>query len=442
MALGGGTFTSQNKKLPGVYLNFVSAKKDYSAMGERGTAALPLVLDWGPENTVEKLEASEFVQEARKRLGYDAQAPELLPFREVFRNAKALYYSRLNGGARAENEFASARFSGSRGNALKIVIQTVPSGNEVPKEGEPARYQVITLLDGREEDTQIVSASSELVPNAYVEFKADAALKETAGTPLSGGTSGETVTGEDFQRFLDQIQAYSFHTLGCPWEEPQASALFAAFTRRMRDELGVKFQTVLFRCPAGYEGVLSVENSVKGQAGGPSLVYWVTGASAGCAVNASNTNRAYDGELAVDTSHTQAQLAEGLRQGKFLFHRCGDQIRVLEDVNTLTGFTEEKGEDFRFNQTIRVLDQIAMDVGSLFVSRYLGRIPNDAPGRISLWNDLVTHHRELERLRAIENFDPEQIQVEQGNTKKSVAVRDRVQVTGAMSQLYMRITVE
>ena len=51
MPKGGGTFTVQNKVLPGAYVRFLSSGNPV-AMGERGIAALALELDWGPENQV------------------------------------------------------------------------------------------------------------------------------------------------------------------------------------------------------------------------------------------------------------------------------------------------------------------------------------------------------------------------------------------------------
>lgn len=45
MALGGGTFTSQNKTLPGSYINFVSAARAQALMGERGTVTMGLELN-------------------------------------------------------------------------------------------------------------------------------------------------------------------------------------------------------------------------------------------------------------------------------------------------------------------------------------------------------------------------------------------------------------
>ena len=50
------------------------------------------------------------------------------------------------------------------------------------------------------------------------------------------------------------------------------------------EELGTKFQTVVYKKEtADYEGIISVENKVLDDENLASLVYWVTGAAAGCA---------------------------------------------------------------------------------------------------------------------------------------------------------------
>ena len=56
-----------------------------------------------------------------------------------------------------------------------------------------------------------------------------------------------------------------------------------------REENGVKFQTVVYRAEnADYEGIISLENKLLNvdynMFGDFSLVYWLTGAVAGCAV--------------------------------------------------------------------------------------------------------------------------------------------------------------
>ncbi len=260
---------------------------------------------------------------------------------------------------------------------------------------------------------------------------------------MSGGSNGAELTGQQYQDFLDKIESYSFHALCCPATEKTTVDLFVAFTKRMREEVGAKFKTVVFQTAGDHEGIINVENIVT-DTDSPKygLVYWVTGAEAGCAVNASNTNKAYDGEYSVNVDYTQADLEEGIKSGKFMLHNVNGEVRVLEDINSLVVLTDEKGADFQSNQIVRVCDQIANDVSVLFATRYLGTVPNDAPGRISLWNDICKVLEALETLRAIENFDSASVSVEQGETKKSVVCNvSGLNMINAMSQLYMSVVV-
>lgn len=50
--LGGGTFTAQNKKLPGTYINFASASRASASLSDRGIVAIPLLMDWGAADEV------------------------------------------------------------------------------------------------------------------------------------------------------------------------------------------------------------------------------------------------------------------------------------------------------------------------------------------------------------------------------------------------------
>ena len=87
------------------------------------------------------------------------------------------------------------------------------------------------------------------------------------------------------------------------------------------------------------------------------------------------------------------------------------------------------------------MDQIANDIAVIFNTRYLGTVPNDKAGRVSLWSDIVKHHKQLQDIRAIEDFSEKDVTVEQGDTKKSVVVTDCVTAVNAMGKLYMTVTV-
>jgi hypothetical protein len=431
MALGGGTFVTQNKVLPGSYINFISLAKASASLSDRGIATMPLELDWGIENEVFEVSKEDFQKNSLKIFGYDYTHEKLKGLRDLFKNIKTLYAYRLtSGGSKASNDFAVAKFGGIRGNDLKIVIQVNVDDTE--------KFDVKTVLGTTIVDEQTVSEASELIDNTFVHFKSNATLEVTAATPLTGGTNG-TVNGSAHQAYLDKIESYSFNALGVVTTENTTKGLYANFTNRLREDVGQKFQAVLYDHAADYEGVVNLKN--KATEDEAALVYWVTGIIAGCEINKSNLNRVYDGEYTVEADYTQSQLEDAIKAGEFVLHKVGSDIRVLEDINSLVTTTETKGDIFKDNQTIRVADQIANDIAVLFNTKYLGRVPNDAAGRISLWSDIVKHHENLQAIRAIEDFSDSDLVIEQGENKKSVVVQDTVTVINTMAQLYMTVVM-
>lgn len=435
MALGGGTFIVQNKELPGSYINFVSAASANAALSERGIATMPLELDWGVDGDIFEVTNGDFQKNSMKIFGYDYTHDKLKGIRDLFMNTQTLYaYKLTSGGSKAANEFAEAVYCGVRGNDLKIIIQK--------NADDETMFDVKTLLGTATIDEQTVKTAADLTVNDYVKFKADAMLAVTAASPLTGGENG-TVDGTAYQTYLDKIESYTYNTMGVVVTDETTKGLFDSFVKRLRDEMGIKFQLVLYNyAKADFYGTVSVKNRVLDESWNEaSLVYWVTGISAGCEVNKSNQNKKYDGEFTVDTNYTQAQLKAAVKAGEFVFHKVGSDVRVLEDINTMVTTSDTQGDIFKDNQTVRVIDQIANDIAVIFNTKYLGVVPNDNAGRISLWSDIVKHHEELQEIRAIENFSDSDVIVEQGNTKKSVVVTDFITVVNAMSKLYMTVTV-
>lgn len=440
MALGGGIFTAQNKKLPGSYINFVSLNMATSNVSDRGIAAFGLALDWGLDGEVFTVTKADFEKNSLKLFGYEYGHNKLKGLRDLFQNIHTLHCYKLNSATegKASNTFATAKHAGVRGNAITTAV--------IVNADDSKKFDVKTIFDGNIVDVQTVSTYAELVPNDYCIFDKSGTLAANAGVPMTGGVSA-TVTAGNHQTFIDLIETYSFNAIGAVSDEREQGAvkvndLYANFVKRMRDEMGIKFQAVLFRNAADHEGVVNVENVVTDEGENPaSLVYWVTGIVAGTPINESALNVVYNGEYTVDLKYTQAQLEACIDAGKFTLHRVGQDARVLCDVNSLVNTDANKNNLFKENQTIRVIDTIANDIANLFNTKYLGRIPNNAAGRVSLWTDIVKHHQELARIGAIENFDENAIVVEQGSNKRSVVVQNAITVVNAMAQLYMTCVV-
>lgn len=451
MALGGGTWQFQNKILPGTYINFASKVRAEADISERGYATMALPFNWGPENVVFPVTAEEFQEKSLSIFGYDYTADELKGLRDLFINAKTVYFYRLsNNAVAAKNGMGTAKYAGVRGNDITTEVAT---DVDDPSTFDVKTYIKVDGINTLVDNQKQVKAWTDVTDNDYVKWsRAGGNMVATAGTPIIGGSNGDEITGAQYQAYIDAISPYYFNTMGYPGTDTKIQSLLINFCKRMRDDVGSKFQLVLYGAEGvDYEGVISIANKATDSGVSPaSLVYWVTGAEASCAINASLTNTTYNGEFTVDTNYSQSQLSAGIQKGRLMFHNVhrtvsGELVgetKVLTDINTFTSFVKKKNSDFSLNQVIRVLDQDATDIANLFNKQYLGSEQNDEDGRTALWGDIVALHKEYQRVRAIQNFKAEDIPAPtQGTTKTAVLVQYEIQPTCCMEKLYINVIV-
>ena len=429
MALGGGTFLVQNKVLPGAYINFVSRPRAMGGLGERGVVCVGMELDWGAEGMA-TVEAADFRTDSKMLFGYDYLSDEMKDMRELFLHARTVKIYRLNGGekaaASAGGMTVTAKYAGKRGNDICIAV--------VENVDEEGVFDVETYLDTELVDSQTAAKIEDLEDNAFVVFSGEGTLTASAGTYLTGGTTA-AVTGSGYTAFLDAAEAEDFNVLTYNGEDETTKKLFVNFTKRMREEEGVKFVTVLYDyAEADHEGVISVGTAKE-------LVYWTAGATAGAEVNGSLTNAVYDGEYDVDAKMKKSAYIKEIERGQFLFYEEEDGLRVLRDINSFTSFEAAKNSDFSSNRVVRVLDSIANDVANIFSRYYLGKQSNNANGRNLLKAEILAYHEELMKIEAIGNFTADDVTVEKGAEKQDVVVYESVQPVDAMEKLYMKVEV-
>ena len=421
--IGGGFFTAQNKKIPGSYINFVAASKAGANIAERGTVAMAMELNWGASGILE-ITTDILTTKCLETFGCEYGASELTDIREVLLHATKLLLYRLNGaGVKASNTFGTAKYAGTRGNDLKTVI--------VKNADDNTKFDVSTYLGTQLVDKQsAVASAAGLVNNDFFDFDTTATLAVTSGTSCTGGTNS-AVTGTNHSDFLALLEEQTYNVLCTSSTDSSVKALYAAFTRRMVEECGIKIQTVLYSSAADYEYIIN-ENTAA------NLVPWTAGAEAGCAINASITNMVYDGERTISVSYTQSQLASAIDAGQLVFHKVGAGYNVLRDINSLVTLDDTKNNDFKNNQTIRVINQIGNDVATLFNDRFLGKVPNDSVGRTSFWSVLVDYFKSILKLRAIEDFNPNRdIEVLPGEQKNAILVNTAITPVSCMEILYM-----
>lgn len=427
MALGGGTYTTQNKVLPGAYFQFVALPAATATLSDRGIVGMGIELNWGVNGAIFDVSAVEFMKDSLEIFGYAYDAPELQELRELFAHATVLHCYNLNsGGEKAANSYGTAKHAGTRGNDLRIVVAT--------NIDDESKYDIDLYLGTAKVFEQTVAAMTELKDNAFVDWNTEATLNLTAGESFTGGTNG-TADSLAHQNFLGKLESYpDTNIVAYTGDEDTLKGLYVSFAKRMRDEVGIKMQAVVFNKAGDSVACINVKNQ-------SNLVPWIAGLEAGLNVNESAANFKYDGELEVYTDYTQVQLEQALKAGEFVLHKVGTDVRVLDDINSLVNTTEEIGEVFKDNQTIRVIDSIATSIADVFATKYIGKVKNDTSGRISLKNDIKKIFQTFEKLRAIEGFDEEKLKVELGETKKAVAAYYEITVVNTMTKLYIKTVV-
>ena len=182
MAYGGGYFTTYTKKMPGTYVNFSSALKASSVLSDRGIVFFGDSLNWG-KSGVTTLTLSD-LESLQSILGYSQSADEMIKVREIFQHATKLHLYRLDvGGTKASNTYATAKYAGTRGNALTVVI-----ANDTDNAG---KYVVSTALNGSIVDSQNnIAVITDLEANAYLDWKTNYELAVNLGTALTSGADG------------------------------------------------------------------------------------------------------------------------------------------------------------------------------------------------------------------------------------------------------------
>jgi hypothetical protein len=438
--MAGGTWKVQNKVRPGVYIDFVAAASPNTVMADRGVATMPLIMDWGPEGEVIEVLSSDLLNgNSRTKIGYGASDSKSLLFCLCLSNCYKLLAYRLNRGEKADavlgNLTATAKYSGLRGNDISLAVLANDSA-----------FDVVTFVDGSEEDRQTVSAISELADNDWLDFSGSEALAAVAVTALTGGTNG-SVESTDYEDYFTAMKVLSWQVMGIPSSDASLPPLLKAYIVDLRDNKGKKVQGVAYNYLADHEGMISSKQGFKtatATVSAADFVAWLTGAEAGTSIDESLTYRLIDDAVEIVGEMTDDQVGAALQAGWLVISKRVDgKIIVEQDINTLVSFVNgQKDKNFRKNRVIRTLDEIGNSVALLFELYYIGKVDNSAAGRDLFKADIINYFKSLQAVGAIQNFaGADDITVTAGSEADSVVVQLAIQPVDSMEKLYMTVEV-
>ncbi len=424
------TWTTQNKVLPGVYINFEGNGSVQTKSGERGVCAMALPNLWLESDKF--MELTDFTQ-----LPIAPGDTTPLAIMEAFKKSNRVYVYRVGGGTAAKCTVsgltATAVCTGQAGNNITIAVS-----------GTVAPYTVTTFVGGTVADAQKVETIGELVSNGYVKFSGTGALTATAGTALAGGTS-VAPSAANYKTFLDGCESIAVNAIACLSNDTAVRDVFVSFAKRIR---GTKYLQVVV--PAGvtvvgdFEGVIAVANGVFLDNGkhvdAVTACAYVAAATAACPLTQSLTSDIYLGAVEPDTMYTIAQQEEMATTGRMVFVpaiRGGAMIQ--KDINSLVSLTPERPYSFSKNKIIRILDDIGLFISRTGTETFLGKVQNNQTGRDLFKATIATYFSQLFEKGILQGAG--EISITAGTALDSVVVKYAISPADTMDVIYNTVVV-
>ncbi len=444
--MAGGTWTSQNKSRPGVYIRFTSSRGLGITVGDRGTVTICEPMSWGPVGQVMTVAAGD---DMTPYCGYDITAPQAQFINEIFKgsnrtaapNTLLLYRPTASSSAQATATTgvltATALYPGVRGNDISIVVTDV-----VDEEGT---FTVSTVVDGVVVDEQTGASVSDLVANDWVTWSGTGALTATTGVPLTGGLDG-TVQSAAYSTYLAAIEPYKFDIMIYDGDDSTVQDAMVAFIKRIADENGQYSQLVasgLTNPDSRY--VIDVESGVTLSSGvqltAQQATWWVGGAEAGAMYNQSLTYASYPGAISCTPVMTNAQYIAAINAGQLVFNADDNIVRIETDINSLTTFTTDITNVYRKNRVMRLCNTIANDVYKQFSQNFIGVVNNNEQGRALFQSAIVGYLLDIQGNQGIQNFSAEDVQVLPGTDIDAIVVNVAIQAVDSVEKIYMTIEI-
>ena len=451
--MAGGIWTSENKILPGVYINVKSQPSTVANIGDRGVVAIPKALSWGAPGAVIEITPGE---DTTALIGYpvtDSHARfllEMMKGTDVSACPKKIYVYRYSGGTGGGTKAAAsgsetvesdtltytieAKYPGVRGNDLSVTGVLDP---------DTGGMVVSTFLDGYLVGSETISEATAVI-NEWCNITLEGSLVDFTAT-LAGGVDPVPTVNDDAAA-ITALETYTWDILCYDGTTPLTIAAYVAFVKRMNESIGRKCQLVIGNTPGENSPyVISVRNGVTLNDGtvltAEQATWWVAGAEAGANYNQSLTYAQYPGAVAANPKLTDDETAAAIEAGQIAIIDEFDTVKICSDINSKTTITTDEGAEFKKNRVMRVLMTFCNDVYKHFATYFIGKVDNNAAGRSLLRAWIIGYLNEMQANNGVQNFVADDVEVLPGATIDAVVINVALQPTDSVEKVYVSVTV-
>lgn len=485
--MAGGTWRTQNKVRPGVYIN---VKGDGKPVLTTPLGRLLMFqnkpLGWGKKGIIELTATSDFTA----LTGHKNTDEVLAPVHESLKNAETvLLLNDFDGGAKSTYTkdgvyTVNAKYEGEQGNNISVSFAPSPLVDDAKtqditvttlfgtKQVDQAKItlplankEAITAAELTKEDqlevhndyvditfgTNPADVTKEL--NGKGEYPLYTAIfngltQAAANVSLTGGSNGTNKVVDDMNDYLEN-EFYAVATTAGWDESSNIHKLLVEEIKLLRENVGIKVRGVVPNSTGvvyNYEGVSTVLNGYVLNDGTVITPNIATARFAGMSASATPdqalTYTQLDDAAEAKPKLNNDKTIEALNAGQIVFTtRAGNRVVIEQDINSLTKFTSIKPKDFSKNRIIRTLDEICTNTTQTFETSFLGKVSNNEAGRNVFKANRIGYLTSLQNQNMIRDFENSDLTLSQGDEKDAVLMELYVTPVDAMEKLYVNLIV-
>lgn len=347
----------------------------------------------------------------------------------------------------------------------KILIEFKTLAETIIARSERGIVAVILKDNSNTTETHTYNKESEIIKSHYTASNLAYLSLVFMGNP-SKVIVERVPTDGDISTALERLKNKQWYYLTVPGIDEDEKETVIQFIQEQRTQYHKTFKAVLSDCAADFEGIINfaTDNIKVGTKTYTTAEYCarIAGILAGLPLNRSATYYVLPEVESITESETPD---EDVDNGKLILINDGTKIKIARGVNSLTTFTNEKGQDFSKIKIVEAVDMIRDDIRTTFEDEFVGKVENSYDNKIvfiaavnKYFKDLanrgvlydkfdnkadvdINATREyLSKTKDVSEWDDETIKT--ANTGTNVFVKANIQIQDAIEDLNFGIYIE
>lgn len=408
-----GTWSETNKQsLPGFYNRFKTIAENRIEVGTTGVLAMPVKANWGPVKTVtsvtdEKALISNFGNNANYtayklgRLALLGQPKELLLYR-LTDGSEAVATCNLQNTAATSMIKLNTKYPTTRAFNVTIKTNLVDDSAKDLVLYEDAK-QLFTITDLKGTIDEIVTAINNNEDNVYIiatkVSSATGTLVNVSNTKFIGGNDGvSSIANENYINAMAVFEGYTIDAFALDGISDASLQTTVKTWTNAQKENGNDFISFVGGSTAidivAANSKSKELNSANVVNVGDSLYYedvlyspaevavYIAALSIGLGLKESicNMKTIFTN---VKVKRSKIEIATALKAGTLVFSEENGEVKIVDDKNTFTEYSDEKGEFLGYIRAIRLINTVDRDT-AISGNKYIGKTINDGIGQISV----------------------------------------------------------